>query len=135
MKKVFALLLALTFLLTGCSSGNKAQDSASLTALNKQDKDASGVFNLSDYDSSVTYWATEYIDWDTGGYVLAINVDESANKATFEFHLVQIVDMSPMGLLQIMLYFHFDYLQSTIVDCCCQNKPLQLLLHHHYHLY
>ena len=119
MKKVFALLMALTFLLTGCSSGNKAQDSASLTALNKQDKDASGVFNLSDYDSSVTYWATEYIDWDTGGYVLAINVDESANKATFEFHLVQAAPQSRTATA--MMEISLDDLTGNQVDLSFDN--------------
>ena len=48
------------------------------------------AFDISKYASTVTYWATEGMDWVYGGYALGIYINEiSPNSAYFEFSYLQ----------------------------------------------
>ncbi len=48
------------------------------------------VFDISKYVSTVTYWATEGMDWVYGGYALGIYISEtSPDNAYFEFSYLQ----------------------------------------------
>lgn len=48
------------------------------------------IFDISRYISTVTYWATEGMDWICGGYALGIYISESSpDKVYFEFSHLQ----------------------------------------------